>query len=154
MNGCLFAYLNHWSGAFRGDWFELRGCDDESDSTVRAACGGTVLGACCWRAESSGCCKGDVCEVLRGSGALIVAICVQADSSGVLSVVSPQPADVSSCAYVLQTAGEFLNNPLAIGVADGTQIGWGILMVWSAAWVGRMLIRALSVGDGAENDQA
>ena len=82
-----------------------------------------------------------------------MAICVQADASGVLSVVSPQPADVSTCAYVLQTAGEVLNNPLALSAADGAQVGWGILTVWTAAWAGRMLIRALSVGEAAESDQ-
>lgn len=82
-----------------------------------------------------------------------MAICVQADASGVLSVVSPQPASIATCAYVLQTAGEYANNPLLVSAEDGAQIGWGVVMVWTAAWVGRMLIRALSVGEGAEGEQ-
>lgn len=74
-------------------------------------------------------------------------VCVQADASGVLTVMVPQPADTSTCAYVLQSGPEVKANPFALSVEDGTQVGWGIVAVWVAAWVGRMLIKALSNGD-------
>ncbi|SOY66726.1 hypothetical protein [Cupriavidus taiwanensis] len=76
-----------------------------------------------------------------------MALCVQVEASGAVSVVNPQPADLSTCAYLVQTSAEYLNNPLALSAADGGAIGSAILLVWAVAYAIRSVLAALASGD-------
>ncbi|MDF3831822.1 hypothetical protein P3W85_02455 [Cupriavidus basilensis] len=76
-----------------------------------------------------------------------MALCVQVNGSGALVAVSPQPADLSTCAYVVQASSEFLNNPLALSAGDGQTIGTAILLVWAVAYAIRAVLGALASGD-------
>lgn len=76
-----------------------------------------------------------------------MALCVQVNSDNTLSAVSPQPADMGTCAYVVTTSAEYVNNPLALNVQDGGTIGSAILLCWAGAYVVRAILAALSTGD-------
>ena len=78
-----------------------------------------------------------------------MAICVQVEASGALSVVSPQPADLSTCTHVIQSAAEHLNNPLALTPEDGQTIGMGIMLCWVVAYAVRAIAAALSSADNS-----
>ncbi|WP_123957962.1 hypothetical protein [Cupriavidus necator] len=64
-----------------------------------------------------------------------------------MSAVTPPPADLATCAYVVQSSAEFLNNPLALSAADGGAIGSAILLVWAVAYTIRAVLGALSSFD-------
>ena len=74
-------------------------------------------------------------------------LCVQVDGTGALVAVSPQPADLSTCAYVVQASADYFNNPLALNAADGATIGTAILLVWAGAYAIRAVLAALASGD-------
>lgn len=74
-------------------------------------------------------------------------ICVAVNSDNTLAAVSPQPSDMSTCAYVMQTSADYLNNPLAVTAQDGAAIGTAILLVWAVAYAVRTVLSALSVAD-------
>lgn len=74
-------------------------------------------------------------------------LCVQVNSDNTLSAVSPQPADMGTCAYVVTTSAEHTNNPLALSAQDGGTIGTAILLVWACAYAIRAVLDALSTGD-------
>lgn len=76
-----------------------------------------------------------------------MALCVQVNGDGSMSAVSPQPADLNTCAYVVQSSAEVLNNPLALSAADGATIGTAILLVWAGAYAVRAVLATLSSGD-------
>lgn len=76
-----------------------------------------------------------------------MALCVQVNSDNSLSAVSPQPADMGTCAYVVTTSAEYTNNPLALNAQDGAVIGSAILLCWAGAYVVRAILAALSTGD-------
>lgn len=76
-----------------------------------------------------------------------MAVCVQVQGTGVLAVVSPQPADMSACAYVVQSAADYFNNPLLLSAQDGAAVGSAILLVWAGAYVVRAVLAALASGD-------
>lgn len=71
-------------------------------------------------------------------------ICAQWDSSGVVSVVSVPPTDLSTCALLLPSGAEGVSNPLALSSADGGAIAAAVVFVWAVGFAGRALIRALS----------
>lgn len=76
-----------------------------------------------------------------------MALCVQVDGAGVVSVVNPQPADLSTCSHVIQSSSEYLNNPLALSPQDGQVIGTAIMLCWAAAYVVRSIIAAINSAD-------
>lgn len=76
-----------------------------------------------------------------------MALCVQVNSDNTLSAVSPQPADMGQCAYVVITSAEYVNNPLALNAQDGAAIGAAILLCWAGAYVVRSILAALNTGD-------
>ncbi len=81
-----------------------------------------------------------------------MAVCVQVDGAGVVSVVQPQPADMSTCSHVIQSSAEYLNNPLALSVEDGQVIGYSILLVWALAYAARLAANAITdAGNGSAN---
>lgn len=80
-----------------------------------------------------------------------MAVCVQQNSQGYLFVVTPQPADMSTCSHVLQSSAEYLNNPLALTAEDGQTLGFSIMLVWAIAYACRLVAEVIS---GAGNDSA
>lgn len=76
-----------------------------------------------------------------------MAICVQVNSDNTLSAVSPQPADLGTCAYVVTTSAEYTNNPLALSAQDGAVISTAILLVWAGAYAVRAILSALNTSD-------
>lgn len=76
-----------------------------------------------------------------------MALCVQVNGDNTLSAVSPQPADLGTCAYVVTTSAEYFNNPLALSAQDGSVIGTAILLVWAGAYAIRAMLGVLATGD-------
>ncbi len=76
-----------------------------------------------------------------------MALCVQVNGDGSMSAVTPQPADLATCAYVVQTSAEHFNNPLALSAADGGTIGSAILLVWAGAYAIRAVLGALAADE-------
>jgi len=76
-----------------------------------------------------------------------VALCVQVNTDNTLSAVSPQPADMGTCAYVVTTSAEYVNNPLSLSAQDGGTIGTAILLVWAGAYAARAILAALNTSD-------
>lgn len=76
-----------------------------------------------------------------------MAMCVQVDAAGLVSVVNPQPADLSTCSHVIQSSSEYLNNPLALSAQDGQVIGTAIMLCWAGAYVIRAIIAAINSAD-------
>lgn len=73
------------------------------------------------------------------------ATCVQADGSGVLSVMAPQPADFSTCTLVVVAGTEVAASPFAMTIEQGQQIGMAIMLACAVAWGFRLLARAINV---------
>lgn len=79
-------------------------------------------------------------------------ICVETDSSGFVFVVTPQPADVSTCTAVLVVPGEMANNPFAITAEQGTEIGGAIFLLWAVAWAFATVAKALNTSHVEKED--
>lgn len=58
-----------------------------------------------------------------------------------ITTVSPQPSDVSTCAYVLQTGAEAVSSPWRMTRAEGTQLGVAIALLWVTVGVAKMVSR-------------
>lgn len=70
-----------------------------------------------------------------------MAICLQADVNGVLSVMTPQPSDITTCAYVVASGSEFGNEPWNLTIEQGHEIGMYILLACAIAWGWRYIGR-------------
>lgn len=78
--------------------------------------------------------------------------CVQVDGSGYLVAVDPQPTEVSACTLVVTSGADALNSPFALSPEQGSQVGGAILGVWAVAYVFRIVIRALSIGENPKEE--
>lgn len=71
-----------------------------------------------------------------------------------IRAVDPPPADLSTCPLVVPTYQEYLeasqNDWLNLTPEQGAQIGGAILLVWSIAWVIRVIARVLIQSDERE----
>lgn len=83
-----------------------------------------------------------------------MALCVQADVNGVLSVASPQPADISACTMMVIAPSDLMAGPWVLSEEQAVEITGAILMVWAVAWGVRVLIRALRFVDDDERETA
>ena len=66
-------------------------------------------------------------------------ICVELDR-GYFQPVIPQPANVASCTYVIQSGAEMTSNPFLMTQTEAMQIGFSI----AALWVTVAVIRSVS----------
>lgn len=82
-----------------------------------------------------------------------MATCLVVGSGGELYVLTPTPADVSACTLVAPSGAEVIGNPLALSAEDGGAIAGAIVLVWGAGFVGRALIRSLSIGDSSDANE-
>jgi len=73
-------------------------------------------------------------------------LCVEFDTEGVVSLVNPQPADVSACSAVLVSPGE-LSVPWAISLDEGGAISLAVVAVWAVGWAFRQFARVLSTDE-------
>jgi hypothetical protein len=72
-----------------------------------------------------------------------MALCATYDSNGIVSVVTPPPADVSTCALLIPTTGDSVNNPFMLSAADGALIASAVISAWAVGFACRALIRSL-----------
>jgi len=73
-------------------------------------------------------------------------LCVY-DNAGFIKPVSPPPADLTTCPYVLLSGGEYQPSPFALDNASALAIGGSIFLVWAVAFGFRVAARALNSGD-------
>jgi len=76
-----------------------------------------------------------------------MSICATYDASGAVSVVTPPPVDMSTCALLIPTTDDRLNDPFHLSAADGSSIAIAIILVWSVGFAGRAIIRCLNTGE-------
>lgn len=72
--------------------------------------------------------------------------CFEPDQSGALIYSDPQPADTSTCAYVVGSTAEFqgLANPFySLSADEGALIAGAILALWAVGYAFRVLIQFL-----------
>lgn len=74
-------------------------------------------------------------------------LCATYNITGAVLIVTPPPADLSTCALLISTAAEWGNNPFALSEADGIAIASAIVLVWTVGFCWRALNRTLSLGD-------
>lgn len=67
-----------------------------------------------------------------------------------LVITSPQPADLSTCTYVVGNYSEFSSGLTQISPEQGAQIAGAILLIWAMGWVIRVIARSLNVGEKEE----
>lgn len=70
-------------------------------------------------------------------------LCATYNGANQVLIVTPPPADMSTCPLLIQTAEDWQNNPFYLSTADGMAVAVAIVAVWSAGFAGRALIRAL-----------
>lgn len=71
-------------------------------------------------------------------------ICVQQNATtGALEPVVPQPADLSTCTLVVQSASEVVASPFALDEAAANDLAAAIAGVWTLAFCLRLLRRQL-----------
>lgn len=70
-------------------------------------------------------------------------LCATHNGAGQVLIVTPPPADFSTCPLLIQTAEDWNNNPFYLSTADGMAVALAIVGVWSVGFAARSLIRAL-----------
>ena len=71
-------------------------------------------------------------------------LCGTYNISGQVSIVTPPPADLSTCALLIPTEADSTNNPFVFSAADGSAIAFAVVAAWAVGFAGRALIRALT----------
>lgn len=80
-------------------------------------------------------------------------LCATYDAEGVISIVLPAPADITTCALLIQTPAESANNPFMFSAEDGAAIAYAVVGVWCVGFAGRALIRSLALSGDSSNVQ-
>ena len=70
-------------------------------------------------------------------------MCATYNGTGQVTVVTPPPADMSTCALLIPTVGDSINDPFHLSAQDGLDISYAILTVWAVAVGWRILIRLI-----------
>lgn len=73
--------------------------------------------------------------------------CVTSDASGVLSIANPQPADISTCTFVIGNYSEQVPDLLRLDEQGGIDIAVAVLGLLAVAYVFRALARAINSTD-------
>jgi hypothetical protein len=69
-----------------------------------------------------------------------MALCAMVNGESQVVIVNPQPTDITTCALLVPTSGDDLNNPFNLSVEDGSAIAGAIASLWIAAFAFRVLI--------------
>ena len=90
---------------------------------------------------------------MHGSGALSnektflkglrMPLCATYNGLNQVLIVTPPPADMSTCALLIPTVADSINDPFHLSAADGYAIAIAIVTVWCTGFAARALIRAL-----------
>jgi len=80
-------------------------------------------------------------------------LCVQLDTSNFVQVISPQPADITTCTMVIVAPTE-VKSPFDLSVDDALTISYAVIPVFLAAFAWRMVIRALNADSSPPADTA
>lgn len=78
-----------------------------------------------------------------------MALCVVQGAGGQLVFQDPQPANTTTCPYVLLSGSEAGMSPFNLTSQDATLIGVAIWTLWASAWGIRQVCRMLVSGDGS-----
>jgi hypothetical protein len=79
--------------------------------------------------------------------------CLVMTSAGVYQLASPQPAEYTSCMYVLAQPDQVTANAWwALTVNQGTEIATAIAILWAIGCTYRVLINFLKSHDGDSNE--
>lgn len=70
-------------------------------------------------------------------------LCATYNASNQVSIVTPPPADMSTCALLIPTVGDSLNNPFILSAADGYTIALAVVSAWAVGFASRALIRTV-----------
>lgn len=70
-------------------------------------------------------------------------LCATYNGSNQVLIVTPPPADMSTCALLIPTASDSTNNPFILSAADGSAIAAAIAALWFTAYVVRLLIKTV-----------
>lgn len=70
-------------------------------------------------------------------------------------VLDPTVQDLTTCQYVVETAGELANGlPLNLSLQDGTQLGFMLLLPLATAWTFKQVARVIGAsGNVAEPEE-
>ena len=74
--------------------------------------------------------------------------CLDAPWNGLYEVANPQPAEYSSCMYILATPQDIAINQYALTAAQGLQIATAIGILWATAYAFRVIgqyLQSLSI---------
>jgi hypothetical protein len=72
-----------------------------------------------------------------------MAVCATYNAAHQVMVVSPPPADLSTCALLIPTANDSMNSPFSLSMADGLAIAGAIVAVWAVGFAFRAIARSL-----------
>lgn len=70
-------------------------------------------------------------------------MCATYNASNQVTIVTPPPADMSTCALLIPTVGDSINDPFHLSSADGAAIAFAVVAAWATGFGFRALIRAL-----------
>ena len=70
-------------------------------------------------------------------------LCATYNGSNQVLIVTPPPADMSTCALLIPTVGDSVNDPFHLSAADGSAIAVAIVSMWCLGLATRLLIRVL-----------
>lgn len=70
-------------------------------------------------------------------------LCATYNGSNQVLIVTPPPADMSTCALIIPTYAETLNSPFSLSASDGSAIAAGIAALWFTAYVVRLFIKTV-----------
>ena len=80
-------------------------------------------------------------------------LCATYNAAGQVLIVSPPPADMTTCALLIPTSADPVN-PFALSAEGGAQVAFAILGAWAVGFAARVLIRTLSTNEGDSNEPA
>ena len=67
-------------------------------------------------------------------------LCATYNSTGQVSIVTPPPADMSTCALLIPTTEDNVNNPFILSAAEGYAIALAVVSVWALGFASKALI--------------
>lgn len=112
---------------------------------------GRVAGVAAVRSWRSSACAGCVVSVTCLSTQTVYAFTTSGGNTRTeltaFVPMNPQPADVSTCAYLVQSGDMLTNNPFAFSTSDALSIFYAAVPVLALAWGFRVVIQVLKQRD-------
>lgn len=80
--------------------------------------------------------------------------CVQLDANNFVQVITPQPADISTCAMVIAAPGEIGASPFSLSSDDAVTVAYAVIACWGVGFAFRALIKTLKSDEGDLHETA